>query len=147
MLTDKQLQRWFQRRKQSMAIERDERVGSRNALLIELNRSEVLCLTIAIECGPAVAGYRLTRVATVERTVEEFDDAAFAASGGRIAVSLSFPRPGYYALSADVVCPLGRASSMLKLSARNTELCRIFSSAKANPKTTGAVLNVRILVS
>lgn len=130
-----------------MAIERDERVGSRAANLIELNRSEELCLTLAIECGPAVAGYRLTRVATVERTVEEFGDEAFAASSGRIAISLRFPRPGYYALSADVVCPVGRASSMLKLSARDTELCRIFSSAKANPKTTGVVLNVRILVS
>jgi hypothetical protein len=146
-LNEKQLQQWFQRRKQSMAIERDERVGSRTANLIELNRSEELCLTLAIECGPAVAGYRLTRVATVERTVEEFGDEAFAASGGRIAILLRFPRPGYYALSADVVCPVGRAGSMLKLSARNTELCRIFSSAKANPKTTGVVLNVRILVS
>lgn len=130
-----------------MAIARDERIGSRNADLIELNRSDALSLTLAVECGPAVAGYRFTRVATVERVVEEFGDDAFAASDGRIAITLRFERPGYYALSADIVCPLGRASSMLKLSARNTELCRIFSSAKANPKTTGVALNVRILVS
>jgi len=99
-----------------MAIERDERVGSRAANLIELHRSEELCLTLAIECGPAVAGYRRTHVATVERTMEEFNDETFAASGGRIVIWLRFPRPGYYALSADVVCPVGRAGSMLKLS-------------------------------
>ncbi len=130
-----------------MAIERGERVGSRAVGLIEFNRSEELCLTLAVECGPAVAGYRLTRAATVDRNVEEFGNEAFAASNGRITVPLRFERPGYYSLSADLVCPVGRASSMLKLSAGSHELCRIFSSAKANPKTTGVALAVRILVS
>jgi len=147
MLNEQETQRWFQRRKRGMAIEHGERIGSRTASRVTVHRNDELCLTLAIECGPAVGGYRLTRAATVDRNGDEFDNEAFAAAGGRISIPIQFPRPGYYALSADIVCPVGRANAMIKLSVGDKELSRNFSSCKANPKTIGATLCVQIVVT
>lgn len=129
------------------AIHRSERTASRYVAEIRIKRSDVLFLILAVECGPAVGGYRLTRTATVERRVEEFDDSAFAAAGGRMVVPLELLKPGYYTLGADVVCPKGRASTMIKLAHADVELCRRYISARTNPRALGASLNVRIWVA
>lgn len=139
--------RWYQRRKRNdVTIDVDERSSYIPPTPLRILRYDPIALTLAIECGPALGGYRLTRAATLERRLVEFSDGEFAAAQGRLVVPLVLDMPGYYSLSADIICPRGRASSLVKVSSGEFELFRAFEDRHLDVNTIGITATVSFVV-
>lgn len=129
-----------------MTIHDAERSNYTPSTPLKIQRYDPIELTLAIECGPALGGYRLTRAATLEREVVELSDSAFATRQGRLVVPLVLDVPGYYCLSADIVCPRGRASSLVKVTSGEFELFRAYEDRRVDLNTIGITATVCFVV-